>query len=88
MAPIGLVLFIASMGLMEGKGADSIQDKFKTVSLQVSSLFRGSSEGSPFPFSPQMYVPAILANWTVWPCTFLSPSFCFVDAEEQGSSLK
>ncbi|KAL7414828.1 hypothetical protein BDY24DRAFT_384720, partial [Mrakia frigida] len=44
MAPIGLVLFIASMGIMEAKSSDSIQDKFKT-----------------------MYVPAILANWTVWP---------------------
>lgn len=41
MAPIGLVLFIASMGIMEGKSVDSIQDKFNTVSLRVSSLPEG-----------------------------------------------
>jgi hypothetical protein len=32
MAPIGLVLFISSMGIMEGKKSDDIQDKFRTVS--------------------------------------------------------
>lgn len=44
MAPIGLVLFVGSMGLMEGKDIPSVGEKFQ-----------------------DMYWPALLANWKVWP---------------------
>ncbi|CAD6565068.1 MAG: hypothetical protein TREMPRED_000794 [Tremellales sp. Tagirdzhanova-0007] len=44
MAPIGLVLFVGSMGIMEGKGPTEIKAKFS-----------------------DMYFPALLANWKVWP---------------------
>ncbi|KAL7425294.1 hypothetical protein Q5752_000982 [Cryptotrichosporon argae] len=44
MAPLGLTLFVGSMGVMEGKTMDEIGDKFK-----------------------DMYWPALLANWKVWP---------------------
>ncbi|ORY34585.1 hypothetical protein BCR39DRAFT_513490 [Naematelia encephala] len=44
MAPFGLVVFVSSMGIMEGKTTDEIGQKFS-----------------------DMYFPAILANWKVWP---------------------
>jgi len=44
MAPIGLGLFIGSMGLMEGRNATGVQQKYA-----------------------EMYLPAIIANWKVWP---------------------
>ncbi|OJT14363.1 Protein sym1 [Trametes pubescens] len=44
MAPIGLSLFIGSMGIMEGRDAKHIQQRFS-----------------------DLYKPAILANWQVWP---------------------
>ncbi|OCH96583.1 hypothetical protein OBBRIDRAFT_717993 [Obba rivulosa] len=44
MAPIGLALFISSMGVMEGRDLPHIRAKFK-----------------------DMYTPALIANWQVWP---------------------
>lgn len=44
MAPIGLSLFIGSMGYMEGSRPDQIKSKYK-----------------------DMFFPALLANWQVWP---------------------
>ncbi|CDZ97346.1 Peroxisomal membrane protein MPV17 and related proteins [Phaffia rhodozyma] len=44
MAPIGLVLFIGTMGALEGKSIDEIGNKYK-----------------------EMFGPAIVANWSVWP---------------------
>ncbi|KAK4689869.1 protein Mpv17, partial [Tremellales sp. Uapishka_1] len=44
MAPVGLCLFVGSMGLMEGRDSTEIQAKFA-----------------------DMYMPAIIANWKVWP---------------------
>ncbi|OBZ79660.1 Protein SYM1 [Grifola frondosa] len=44
MAPIGLALFIGSMGLMEGRDSMHIQTKYK-----------------------DLYKPALIANWQVWP---------------------
>ncbi|EPQ60936.1 hypothetical protein GLOTRDRAFT_68985 [Gloeophyllum trabeum ATCC 11539] len=44
MAPIGLVAFLGSMGVMEGRDAAHIKGKFR-----------------------DLYVPAITANWQVWP---------------------
>ncbi|KAG8754843.1 hypothetical protein FRC14_004607 [Serendipita sp. 396] len=44
MAPFGLVMFLGSMGVMEGRSTPEIREKF-------SNLF----------------IPAIKANWTVWP---------------------
>lgn len=41
MAPIGLVLFITSMGVMEGKSKDELTDKFKTVSRDPSPVASG-----------------------------------------------
>lgn len=66
MAPFGLILFIASMGIMEGRSTDSIQDKFRTVSL-VARASGPSLVILTHVLLPQMYVPAILANWTIWP---------------------
>ncbi|KDQ13733.1 hypothetical protein BOTBODRAFT_33432 [Botryobasidium botryosum FD-172 SS1] len=44
MAPIGLGLFVGSMGLMEGRNAAGVRQKYA-----------------------DMYLPAIVANWKVWP---------------------
>ncbi|XAO21957.1 hypothetical protein I312_100718 [Cryptococcus bacillisporus CA1280] len=44
MAPIGLVIFVGSMGVMEGHTVEEIKEKFQDI-----------------------YVPAILANWKIWP---------------------
>jgi len=44
MAPVGLALFIGSMGIMEGRDASHISKKYKDI-----------------------YAPAIIANWQVWP---------------------
>ncbi|KAH9921965.1 uncharacterized protein BXZ73DRAFT_51573 [Epithele typhae] len=44
MAPIGLGLFIGSMGAMEGRDANHIAGRFKDI-----------------------YKPALIANWQVWP---------------------
>ncbi|KAF8898366.1 hypothetical protein BD779DRAFT_1666232 [Infundibulicybe gibba] len=44
MAPIGLGLFLGSMGLMEGRSAGQIKEKY-------TDLFK----------------PALLTNWKVWP---------------------
>ncbi|KAH9853170.1 hypothetical protein C2E23DRAFT_729080 [Lenzites betulinus] len=44
MAPIGLALFIGSMGVMEGRDASHIGQRYQ-----------------------DLYKPAILANWQVWP---------------------
>jgi protein Mpv17 len=44
MAPIGLTMFIGSMGYMEGRNGEHIKQKYK-----------------------DMYVPALMANWQVWP---------------------
>ncbi|KAI0735409.1 hypothetical protein C8Q76DRAFT_611041 [Earliella scabrosa] len=44
MAPIGLVLFIGSMGMMEGRDSRHIAQRYK-----------------------DLYKPALLANWQVWP---------------------
>ncbi|EIW71354.1 hypothetical protein TREMEDRAFT_67721 [Tremella mesenterica DSM 1558] len=44
MAPIGLILFVGSMGLMEGRDLTGVGDKFQ-----------------------EMYWPALMANWKVWP---------------------
>ncbi|KAI0042677.1 hypothetical protein FA95DRAFT_1525175 [Auriscalpium vulgare] len=44
MAPIGLTLFLGSMGVMEGRDGAHIRAKFR-----------------------DLYQPAILANWKVWP---------------------
>ncbi|KAH9845956.1 hypothetical protein C2E23DRAFT_917661 [Lenzites betulinus] len=44
MAPIGLALFIGSMGVMEGRDAHHIEQRYQ-----------------------DLYKPAILANWQVWP---------------------
>ncbi|OCF34395.1 hypothetical protein I316_03909 [Kwoniella heveanensis BCC8398] len=38
------MLFVGSMGIMEGRGGDEIQQKFS-----------------------DMYIPALIANWKVWP---------------------
>jgi len=43
-APIGLVIFIGSMGKMEGRDVQSIKQKYR-----------------------DMFIPAIKANWQVWP---------------------
>lgn len=40
MAPIGLVLFISSMGIMEGKTTSAIKEKFETVSRVRTRLVR------------------------------------------------
>ncbi|WVF68331.1 hypothetical protein IAT40_003096 [Kwoniella sp. CBS 6097] len=44
MAPFGMMLFVGSMGVMEGRSGDEIQQKFS-----------------------DMYLPALIANWKVWP---------------------
>ncbi|EIW86525.1 hypothetical protein CONPUDRAFT_44700 [Coniophora puteana RWD-64-598 SS2] len=44
MAPVGLVIFVGSMGLMEVRSPAQIREKFT-----------------------EMYGPALLANWQVWP---------------------
>ncbi|KZT21716.1 hypothetical protein NEOLEDRAFT_1099047 [Neolentinus lepideus HHB14362 ss-1] len=44
MAPIGLVAFLGSMSVMEGRDATHIKRKFKDI-----------------------YTPALIANWQVWP---------------------
>ncbi|KAI0067865.1 hypothetical protein BV25DRAFT_1953169 [Artomyces pyxidatus] len=44
MAPIGLTMFLGSMGIMEGRDSEHIRGKFR-----------------------DLYQPAILANWKVWP---------------------
>ncbi|KAI0768511.1 hypothetical protein BD413DRAFT_126857 [Trametes elegans] len=44
MAPIGLGLFIGSMGVMEGRSAKHIEQRYK-----------------------DLYKPALIANWQVWP---------------------
>jgi len=44
MAPIGLLVFIGSMGIMEGCSVDQIREKYG-----------------------DMYIPALFANWRVWP---------------------
>ncbi|KAI0724326.1 hypothetical protein C8T65DRAFT_563362 [Cerioporus squamosus] len=44
MAPVGLALFIGSMGVMEGRDAKHIGRRYK-----------------------DMYKPALIANWQVWP---------------------
>ncbi|KAL9931484.1 hypothetical protein V8E36_009649 [Tilletia maclaganii] len=47
-APFGLFMFVASMGIMEGRSFSGIQDKFS-----------------------EMYFPALLANWQLWPAVQL-----------------
>ncbi|KAH7921957.1 hypothetical protein BV22DRAFT_1197795 [Leucogyrophana mollusca] len=44
MAPLGLVIFVGSMGIMEGRGSGQIRQKYA-----------------------DMYKPALLTNWQVWP---------------------
>ncbi|KAI8995337.1 hypothetical protein BD414DRAFT_409829 [Trametes punicea] len=44
MAPIGLGIFIGSMGIMEGRDAEHIKQRYK-----------------------DLYKPALMANWQVWP---------------------
>ncbi|KAI0662604.1 hypothetical protein C8Q70DRAFT_959874 [Cubamyces menziesii] len=44
MAPIGLALFIGSMGAMEGRSPKHIEERYK-----------------------DLYKPALIANWQVWP---------------------
>ncbi|KAF9459480.1 hypothetical protein BDZ94DRAFT_1268274 [Collybia nuda] len=44
MAPIGLVLFLGSMGIMEGRDTSQIKEKVR-----------------------DLYKPALLTNWKVWP---------------------
>ncbi|KAJ2971782.1 hypothetical protein NUW54_g12419 [Trametes sanguinea] len=44
MAPIGLGLFIGSMGVMEGRSVEHIKQRYK-----------------------DLYQPALIANWQVWP---------------------
>jgi len=44
MSPIGLVVFLGSMGLMERRSTDEINQKYK-----------------------DLLMPALIANWTVWP---------------------
>ncbi|KAI0374398.1 hypothetical protein BV20DRAFT_935863 [Pilatotrama ljubarskyi] len=44
MAPIGLALFIGSMGVMEGRDAKHIKQRYN-----------------------DLYKPALIANWQVWP---------------------
>ncbi|KZT74839.1 hypothetical protein DAEQUDRAFT_742290 [Daedalea quercina L-15889] len=44
MAPIGLAIFIGSMGIMEGRDKTHIRQKYS-----------------------DMFVPAIITNWQVWP---------------------
>jgi len=44
MAPIGLGVFLGSMGIMEGRNLHQIQEKFADI-----------------------YKPALLTNWKVWP---------------------
>ncbi|KAI0336049.1 hypothetical protein GY45DRAFT_1402533 [Cubamyces sp. BRFM 1775] len=44
MAPIGLALFIGSMGVMEGRDPKHIGERYK-----------------------DLYKPALIANWQVWP---------------------
>jgi len=44
MAPVGMALFVSSMGLMEGKKMSQVTQKYK-----------------------DLFVPAMIANWKVWP---------------------
>lgn len=44
MAPMGLVVFIGSMGIMEGRNTNKIREKYNDI-----------------------LVPALFANWKVWP---------------------
>jgi len=44
MAPVGLVIFIGSMGIMEGRNTNKVREKYT-----------------------DMYLPALFANWKVWP---------------------
>jgi protein Mpv17 len=44
MAPLGLAIFVGSMGKMEGRTNEGIKQKYR-----------------------DMYSPAIIANWKVWP---------------------
>lgn len=72
MAPVGLVLFIASMGIMEGRTTRELKEKYQDVRRRDAfrRLAHSTPDVDPPPFSPpalQMFVPAILANWTVWP---------------------
>lgn len=48
MAPTGLVFFLGSMGLMEGRPLEKIQEKYS-----------------------DLFIPAIIANWKVWPAAQL-----------------
>ncbi|KIO29666.1 hypothetical protein M407DRAFT_242533 [Tulasnella calospora MUT 4182] len=44
MAPVGMAIFVSSMGFMEGKNVTQVTQKYK-----------------------DMFVPAMIANWKVWP---------------------
>jgi len=44
MAPAGLVVFMGSMGIMEGRSREQIQQKYSDI-----------------------FMPALIANWKVWP---------------------
>ncbi|KAH7883890.1 hypothetical protein F5I97DRAFT_1609935 [Phlebopus sp. FC_14] len=44
MAPLGLVIFVGSMGIMEGRSTTQIREKYA-----------------------DMYTPALLTNWKIWP---------------------
>jgi protein Mpv17 len=64
-APFGLACFVGAMGFMEGRTVEGVQTKFKEVSLSPHIRVMKTLISSP-PDS-QMYIPAILANWQLWP---------------------
>ena len=62
-APFGLAMFVGSMGLMEGRSTGEIKQKYSDVSLphverDLQLVLTAYN---------QVFVPAILANWQVWP---------------------
>ncbi len=60
-------MFTGAMGLMEGRGIEGTKQKFKDVSSrhgQQSAFHLGADSPN---LAEQMYWPALLANWQVWP---------------------
>jgi protein Mpv17 len=64
-APFGLACFVGAMGFMEGRSVEGVQSKFKEVGLY--SLSPNADSPLAHLSTLQMYIPAIVANWKLWP---------------------
>ena len=58
-APLGLTMFVGSMGLMEGKSGGELSEKFQ-------HMFWRTSLSPSIPYHADM-IAAMVANWKVWP---------------------